>query len=297
MIDRKPDLLHVFAVLTVFWLCPQPATAQNSAVATPPGAMFTLPSDDADVPGAGPLRRHDWFQKRWAERRGKFASRAAQDQGAVVFLGDSITQGWTDDFRGVFEPMKVANRGIGGDTTRGMLLRLEEDVLSLDPAGVVLLMGTNDLEENAEPKTIAGNVALIIERLKKHDADMPIILCQMFPSSAEKNRPKNKIQETNRLCFKAVKGDPQVTVIDTWTLFAGPDGDANAEDFKDKLHINLSGYQKWAAALRPVFATLGFLETEAEPFEIEEGFESLFNGRDLTGWGFSQVAREDGQSP
>ncbi len=88
------------------------------------------------------------------------------------------------------------------------------------------------------------------------------------------------------MCFKAVKGDPQVTVVDTWTLFAGEDGDANQADFKDKLHINLNGYKKWAAALRPVFATLGFLETEPEPFEIEEGFESLFNGEDLTGWRF-----------
>ena len=287
MIHRKHAFIQLAAYLILFVVgYPQPAMAQDADVATATPADFTLPPEDADVPGSGPLRRHDWFQKRWAERREKFAGHAAKDQGAVVFLGDSITQGWTDDFRGTFEPMKVANRGIGGDTTRGMLLRLEEDVLSLEPAGVVMLMGTNDLEENADPTTIAGNVALIIRRLKQHDPRMPIILCQMFPSSAEKNRPQDKIQETNRLCFKAVKGDPQITVIDTWTLFAGPDGDANAEDFKDKLHINLSGYRKWAAALRPVFATLGFLETEAEPFEVEDGFESLFNGKDLTGWGF-----------
>tara|TARA_R110002049_G_scaffold50370_3_gene143049 strand:+ start:81863 stop:83239 length:1377 start_codon:yes stop_codon:yes gene_type:complete len=262
------------------------ATAQDAAVATSPRIKFALPAEDADIPGAGPLRRHEWFQNRWTERREKFAKAAAQDKGAVVFLGDSITQGWTDDFRGVFAGMKVANRGIGGDTTRGMLLRLEEDVLSLDPAAVVMLMGTNDLEENAEPKTIAGNVELIIERLKKSDPKMPIVLCQMFPSSAEKNRPKEKIQETNRLCSRVVKGDPLVTVVDTWTLFAGPDGDANDVDFKDKLHINPGGYAKWAAALRPIFATLGFLETDAEPLELEPGFVSLFNGKDLSGWGF-----------
>ncbi len=90
---------------------------------------------------------------------------------------------------------KVANRGIGGDTTRGMLLRLEDDVLSLQPAAVVMLMGTNDLEENAEPKMIAANVELIIEHLKKHDSTMPIVLCQMFPSSAKRTDPKKKFRK------------------------------------------------------------------------------------------------------
>jgi lysophospholipase L1-like esterase len=64
-----------------------------------------------------------------------------------VFLGDSITQGW-NDLASAFPDMKVANRGInGGDTTRGVLIRLQDDVLSLDPAAIVLLIGTNDLEE------------------------------------------------------------------------------------------------------------------------------------------------------
>ena len=62
--------------------------------------------------------------------------------------------------------MKVANRGISGDTTRGILLRLQEDVLALDPAAVVLLAGTNDLEEGATPEVIAGNLELILAGLE-----------------------------------------------------------------------------------------------------------------------------------
>ena len=116
-------------------------------------------------------------------------------QTRVACIGDSITQGWGDDFRGDFKGMTVANRGISGDTTRGMLLRLKEDVLNLKPAAVVMLMGTNDLEENAEPKTIAGNVKLIIAELKKHNDEMPIVLCQVFPSHASKKRPADKIKE------------------------------------------------------------------------------------------------------
>ena len=246
---------------------------------------IALPATDDGLPGAGPIRRYDWFQGLWNERRSAWAKRIEQDQKAVVFLGDSITQGWGDDLHGSFPGMKVANRGISGDTTRGMLIRLEKDVLTLNPACVVMLMGTNDLEENAEPQVISDNVRLIIDKLKRHNAEMPIVLCQVFPSSESKKRPADKIKQINQLTAKAVKGDPQITVLDTWTLFANEMGDAKAEEMPDLLHPNEVGYAKWAGGLRPILATLGFIETEADTFEVEPGFESLFNGKDLTGWG------------
>ena len=203
-----------------------------------------------------------------------------------MFLGDSITQGWGDDLGGSFPGVKVANRGISGDTTRGVLIRLKEDVLALQARGVVLLIGTNDLEEKADPETIAGNLKLILAELKKHNAKMPIVLCQVFPSSASKKRPADKIKKVNQLYAAAVKGDAQVTFIETWPLFADAQGDAKPEEFPDLLHPNKAGYAKWAAALRPILATLGFVETEPDDFTPEPGFVSLFNGRDLTGWGF-----------
>ncbi|HEX4148918.1 MAG TPA: family 16 glycoside hydrolase, partial [Pirellulales bacterium] len=73
---------------------------------------------------------------------------------------------------------------------------------------------------------------------------------------------------------------------DTWTLFADAAGNANPAWFRDLLHLNSPGYDRWAAALHPVFATLGFLDTEPDTFTLEPEFISLFNGRDLTGWGF-----------
>jgi len=147
-------------------------------------------------------------------------------------------------------------------------------------------MGTNDLEEGAEPETIAGNLQLILAELKKSDPRLPIVLCQVFPSSETKKRPASKIKKLNELYAAAVKGDPQVTLIETWTLFANEQGDAKSEEFPDLLHPNKAGYAKWAAALRPILATLDFLETEDDTFMPEPGFVSLFNGHDLTGWGF-----------
>jgi lysophospholipase L1-like esterase len=270
--------------------------AQDKPAAAPPDARWQIPATDDGLPGAGPIRRYDWFRKLWAERRAAWAARVAQDQDAVVLLGDSITQGWGEDFSAAFPGLKIANRGISGDTTRGVLIRLREDVLALRPRVVVLLIGTNDLEEQAEPETIAANLKLILAALKEHDSKMPVVLCQVFPSAESKKRPAGKIKKVNQLCAAAVKGDAQVTLIETWTLFADAQGDAKPAEFPDLLHPNRAGYAKWAAALRLVFATFGLMETEPYQFTPEPGFVSLFNGTDLTGWGFRPTSEADMQA-
>ena len=249
---------------------------------------FAYPSEEAEasLPGEGALRRYEGLVKRWPEFREKWSKDVEKDQGAVVFLGDSITQGWGADFKGKFSDMKLANRGIGGDTTRGMLIRLQEDVLTLNPSAIVMLMGTNDIEVEIDPAAIGRNFEKILVAIKAHNPKLPIVLCRMFPSSAEKNRPKETIEAVNALYDAAVKGDPQITVLDTWTLFADETGNADPKWFKDLLHLNPEGYDRWAAALHPIFATLGFTDTTPDTFQPEEGFVSLFNGKDLTGWGF-----------
>lgn len=247
---------------------------------------FALPQSDGGLPGEGALRRSAGYVKNWEQRRRQWSQQVEQDQNAVVFLGDSITQGWGPDFKGLFPGMKLANRGIGGDTTRGMLIRLQQDVLALNPRAIVMLMGTNDLGSGYEPELAGRNFEKIIAAIKAHSSDTPIIVCRVFPSSAEKKRSSEQIQRLNELYAAAVKGDPQIILLDTWTLFANTEGDAKPELFPDLLHLNADGYKTWAAAIRPVFATLGYIETEPDNFQLEEGFVSLFNGRDLTRWGF-----------
>jgi len=258
-----------------------------SALAADP-THFALPAATAEatLPGEGALRRYDGYVKRWNTVRPQWAADVAKDQGAVVFFGDSITQGWGTDFKKAFEGMKLANRGIGGDTTRGMLLRLKEDVLSLRPKAVVLLMGTNDIEVEVPVDAIVRNFQKIVAALKAHDPKMPVIVCRIFPSSTTKKRPKETILAVNELFAAAVKGDSQFTVVDTYALFANAEGDALPALFPDLLHLNAAGYAKWASALRPIFATLGHLDTQADEFKPEPGFVSLFNGQDLTGWGY-----------
>ncbi|MGB0580674.1 MAG: GDSL-type esterase/lipase family protein [Limisphaerales bacterium] len=257
--------------------------------ATAADSKWAIPATDEGLPGSGPIRRSGWFKKLWLSKRSGWAKRVKQDQKAVVFLGDSITQGWSDEFRGHFEGMKKANRGISGDTTRGVLIRLKEDVLALNPSAIVLLIGTNDLGEEAPPETIAGNMKLILAEFKKHNSEMPVIVCKVFPSSATKKRPRDKITKVNELVAALVKGNQQVTLLETWMLYANEKGDAPKHLFPDLLHLNPQGYAMWASALRPVLATHGLLETEVDDFETEKGFVTLFNGKDLTGWGYRKT--------
>jgi lysophospholipase L1-like esterase len=291
---RYPALSALVALL--FAGCAT-AIPENKPAAAPTASRFDLPATDDGLPGTGTIRRYDWFKKLWRERRTQWAGRVEQDQRTIVFLGDSITQGWHDNFDNAFPELRLANRGISGDTTRGVLIRLQEDVIALNPAAVVLLIGTNDLDEKGNtPWTIASNFRLIIEALKKHNPAMPVVVCQVMPSSPEKNRPAHLIRRINQLYQEAVADQAQVTMVDTWKLFAGPQNDATPDLFPDLLHPNNAGYAKWAAALRPVFATLGFLDRDNDEFTIENDFVSLFNGHDLTGWGYRPTSSADIES-
>jgi len=271
-------LILCFCLLTHLGFSHELSLAEQSAIA--------LPVNYEGLPGEGPIRgEHEWFQNVWNSRRSSWFHRTEADQGAVVFLGDSITHGWTN-LPNEFPELKIANRGISGDTTRGMLIRLDEDVIALNPGAVVMLMGTNDLADHATPEQIAGNVKRMLNAFKAHNPAMPIILCQVMPSSPEKNRSPEAIKEINNQLAAVARGDTRITVIDTWTLFANEDGNAKLGEFPDLLHPNNLGYAKWAAGLRPVFATLGLLETAPDTFVLEKDFIPLFSGSNLNGWGF-----------
>src|SRR5215471_10512327 len=78
------------------------STGSDTAEAAKRDPRLVVPVAGRDVPGAGPIRTGAWFVPKWRDRRKHFFSRADQDHGAVVFLGDSITEGWRDDMLGMF---------------------------------------------------------------------------------------------------------------------------------------------------------------------------------------------------
>ncbi len=222
------------------------AASLYTALAMPPQEVF---------PGPGPLQLADWFKKLWMQRRVDFSGSREKDRGAVVFLGDSITQGWSTLAKD-FPTMKVANRGISGDTARGVRYRLKEDVLDLQPRAVSILIGTNDLDLGGEPEQVMENVKAIIAELQKQNASVPIVLNRVMPRGAKPGKFPEKIQKLNGLIDGLAKANPRITVFDAWALFDDGQGSCKKEEFPDMLHPNKAGYAKWRAALQEVFTKL-----------------------------------------
>lgn len=109
----------------------------------------------------------------------------------VVFLGDSITDGWK--LAQQFPGKPYVNRGIGGQTTAQMLVRMYPDVIRLKPAAVILLAGTNDIARNTGPVTlqmITDNVQAMTELAQRHG--IKVVLCSLLPVSDYTNRKQTE---------------------------------------------------------------------------------------------------------
>src|SRR5690349_7275368 len=94
------------------------------------------------------------------ERKAFWAKRE-KEQGAVTFVGDSLTGGWKNLAKD-FPKLKVANRGVGGDVSRGVLFRVKEDVLDLNPKAVVIEIGNNDLTAMGSAADMLSNLTDIL---------------------------------------------------------------------------------------------------------------------------------------
>ncbi len=225
------------------------AVSQYTALAMPPENVF---------PGSGPLQLAPWFQKLWMMRRTEFSWNKEREQRPVVFFGDSITQGWTNlakDFPNLF----VVNRGISGDTSRGLRYRLKEDVLDLHPRAVSLLIGTNDLALGGKPEEVIGNIRAIVAELEKQNRNVRIILNLVMPRGPKPEMPDlfpKKIQALNKLIQEFAKKNGRIIVCDTWGIFDDGNGSCKKEEFPDMLHPNKIGYAKWKAALDEAFAQI-----------------------------------------
>jgi lysophospholipase L1-like esterase len=155
--------------------------------------------------------------------------------------------------------LKVANRGIGGDVSRGVLFRFREDVLDLKPRAVVLCIGSNDLSAHANPAVTADNISAILDQARAQNPALPIVLCLIPPRDSAVAPTKPGAQaDLNARITKLGQGKEHLVVLDLFTPLAGADGKPKVEYFaKDKLHFAGPGYQKWAELLRPALAKLG----------------------------------------
>jgi lysophospholipase L1-like esterase len=228
----------------------------GGAIAADGPTPFPDPKDEAAWPGAGPIRVFGWM----IDNRAYFWTQRQQAQGAVVFVGDSLTGNWDAKLMAAqFPKLKVANRGIGGDTSRGLRFRFKEDALDLHPRALVMCIGSNDLSAHGDPADAAGNIAAMIAAARQQDAAMPIVLCTVAPRDNPKapTRP-GAHADLNARIVRLGAGQPRLAVLDLVPVLGGALDTPTPECFTaDRLHLAAPGYQKWAVALLPVLTGLG----------------------------------------
>ena len=213
------------------------------AVATPVFAQ----TEDAKTKAAREAeeRLHtDWaWLGRYQQANAAIPARGAQPR--VVFIGDSITQGWFDMVPAFFANNNRFGRGIGGQTTPQMVLRFRQDVIDLKPAVVQIMAGTNDIAGNTGPMTAdqsRANIMTMAELARAHG--IRVILASIPPAANFPWRPgletADKIAAMNTW-LKSYAAQTNSTYADYWTALH--DGTAlRASLTYDGVHPNKDGY-------------------------------------------------------
>ncbi len=180
------------------------------------------------------------------QQRADFFRRYPVNEGDVVFVGDSITDGgcWEELFPGV--PLK--NRGINADDTPGVLKRLDE-ILKPGPRAIFLLIGTNDLPwfTYRNDEAILSAYRRILERCQELSPDTVVYVQSILP---RKKAFAARIRRINAL-LEALAAHHYYPFINLYPAFADADGAMQAGLSNDHLHLMSEGYARWVEILKP----------------------------------------------
>ena len=180
-------------------------------------------------------------------------------KGQIVFVGDSITDLFPldDYFSGLDKA--VYNRGISGDTTAGVLKRLEGSVLDLEPSKIVIMIGTNDINGGVSSAKLLKNYEEIITKIKEKLPNTEIYCISIIPQNEdlETYTTLNVEQSTERIL--SVNNDLEheladkfgITYLDLFSLVADENNRLIKTYSNDGIHLNEAGFAVWANLIKP----------------------------------------------
>jgi lysophospholipase L1-like esterase len=241
MTSRRIVTLTLLAGLACLWFGAALAQDAKKSAAATPNPKF---DKDGKTPQPGFVKRHEGFVD--------VAKKGGVD---VLFLGDSITDGWRGAGKDVWakqiEPLKAANFGIGGDRTQHVLWRIVNGELEgIKPKVAVVMIGTNN--SGSDPAAdITEGVTEIVKTIHKKSPDTKVLLLAVFPRGKElPNAQNDKLIEVNKALAKLDDGK-LVRFLDIGPKFLGADKQLPKDIMPDYLHLSPKGYEIWAEAMLP----------------------------------------------
>jgi lysophospholipase L1-like esterase len=255
-VTRRLNALFLFLLLAAAPLVSQ--VAQEPAA--PATAAPAAPAPAAPGRGRGPappLPPATEPRPRDDARHQSFLEVARAGNIDLLFVGDSITDWWRQANRGLpvfteyFGALKTANFGIAGDTTQGVLWRMQNGELEGFQARlIVLMLGTNNINRNANDDIAEGNRAIVAE-FRKRQPQAKVLILGIFPRGlAADNAYRPSIKAINEK-LATLADNRQVFYMDIGDRFLAPDGTLPADVMPDGLHPNEKGYRIWAEAMAP----------------------------------------------
>lgn len=193
-------------------------------------------------------------------RHESFNKRVAEGNVDLVFIGDSITQGWEGAGKRVwaeyYGKRNAVNLGIGGDRTQHVIWRLDNgNFKDITPKAAVIMIGTNNSGSNTSQE-IADGVTKIVEQIRKKSPKTKILLLAVFPRGANKDDGRRKVNQGANQIFSKLDDGKHVHYLDIGKAFLDDDQTLPREIMPDLLHLSPQGYEIWAKSIEAKLASL-----------------------------------------
>jgi lysophospholipase L1-like esterase len=205
------------------------------------------------------LTEYPWMSMdRWRALHAEDLSVAERGGVDLLFLGDSITEGWPDFAWTAAFANLPANFGIGGDRTENLLWRLQNGAVGgLTPRVVVVMIGVNNIGREDSAEEIYTGVEAVIEETKAVFGKAHIVLLGILPYGTDgaDSLDRRRVGEINRL-LAGLADDPRVEFHDIGAAFLLEDGTIPQALMADYLHPTDQGYEVFADQLRPILEPL-----------------------------------------
>ena len=193
-------------------------------------------------------------------RHKAFNARVKQGNVDLIFIGDSITQGWEGKGKDVWAKYygnrNAVNLGIGGDRTQHVLWRLDNgNIDGISPKVAVVMIGTNNSPPGNKQEEIADGIIAICKKLRTKLPNTKILLLGIFPRDEKPTERRALLARASRMA-SAVADGKTIFYLDIGKKFLQADGTISKEIMPDYLHLSPAGYEIWAKAIEPKLAKL-----------------------------------------